>query len=300
MPIKIAVVGAGVVGMATAVRILESVENAQVTVIAESFTPHTTGDVSVGLLEPFLVNVDSIFVFPNYRDWCVDSFNFYHGLINAETSGQLGLALVPVYELFEKFKAKPLYAEPFLNYRDMTPEELAAYPGDYKYGAYFVSISIVCRKFLPYMMQRFTRRGGTFIHEKVESLDQLAGQYDVVMNCSGIGARTLVPDPKCVPVQGQTVRVAAPWVKNCLVVGDYEFLPTVDYVVLRGVPIFDETSTIPTEETARLIYENATKFIPSLKEARILENHVGVRPYREPLRVDIEYRKIKGSWRTVS
>lgn len=32
--------------------------------------------------------------------------------------------------------------------------------------------------------------------------------YDIVVNCSGIGANQLVPDPSVVPVRGQIMRVS--------------------------------------------------------------------------------------------
>ncbi|EEC10874.1 hypothetical protein IscW_ISCW008223 [Ixodes scapularis] len=48
MNIKVVMVGAGIIGMTTAVRTLETVAHFDVTVVAEHFTPHTTGDVAAG------------------------------------------------------------------------------------------------------------------------------------------------------------------------------------------------------------------------------------------------------------
>ncbi|KAK8758717.1 hypothetical protein V5799_003648 [Amblyomma americanum] len=55
MSIRVAVVGAGIIGLTSAVRIAEAVPDVDVTVIAENFTPHTTGDVAGGFFEPYLV-----------------------------------------------------------------------------------------------------------------------------------------------------------------------------------------------------------------------------------------------------
>ncbi|CAN8001315.1 unnamed protein product [Ixodes hexagonus] len=300
MPIKIAVVGAGVVGLATAVRTIESIENAQVTVISETFTPHTTGDVSVGLFEPFLVDVGSRDLFFYYRAWTVDAFNFYYSLIKTtDTPEQLGLDLVPVYKLFDNFTAKPLYADAFIGYRDMTPEELAAYPGNYKYGAYFESISIICIKFLPYMMQRFINRGGHFIHDKVDSLDQLAGKYDVVMNCPGIGAVSLVPDPSVYPIRGQTTWVRAPWVKRIVVAGEFYIIPNVDAIVLGGTANKGDFSRTPVPETRQKILDACIALEPSLKKATFIRDHVGLRPGRSPVRIEIEDRIINNTVKTL-
>ena len=42
---------------------------------------------------------------------------------------------------------------------------------------------------------------------------QELGEYDVVVNCLGLGAREVVPDASMVPIRGHVIRVCAPWVK---------------------------------------------------------------------------------------
>ncbi|KAH0622216.1 hypothetical protein JD844_024326, partial [Phrynosoma platyrhinos] len=49
---KIAVVGAGIIGLSTAVCISDSISDCSVTVIADRFTPNTTSDVAAGMLIP--------------------------------------------------------------------------------------------------------------------------------------------------------------------------------------------------------------------------------------------------------
>lgn len=50
--VKTAVVGAGVLGLSTAVRIAEALPHCSVTVIAEKFSPNTTSDGAAGILLP--------------------------------------------------------------------------------------------------------------------------------------------------------------------------------------------------------------------------------------------------------
>lgn len=57
---NVAVIGAGVNGVSSAIKILEHYqkercENVQVTIISDEFTPNTTGDGSAGLWGPFLL-----------------------------------------------------------------------------------------------------------------------------------------------------------------------------------------------------------------------------------------------------
>jgi len=50
---SIAVVGAGVIGLSSAVTILERDPSLKVTLIADSFSPNTTSDGAAGLILPF-------------------------------------------------------------------------------------------------------------------------------------------------------------------------------------------------------------------------------------------------------
>lgn len=52
---RIAVVGAGIIGMTSAVAIKNDFPDADVTVLAELFSPETTGDGSAGLWGPFVI-----------------------------------------------------------------------------------------------------------------------------------------------------------------------------------------------------------------------------------------------------
>lgn len=56
-----------------------------------------------------------------------------------------------------------------------------------------------------------------FVQRKLTSLAELAGEgWDVVVNCSGLGARQLLPDRNSYPIRGQIMRVRAPWVNQCV------------------------------------------------------------------------------------
>ena len=51
---KVAVVGGGIIGISSAVRAIETVPNVEVTLIADKFTPNTTGDGSAGFWYPYV------------------------------------------------------------------------------------------------------------------------------------------------------------------------------------------------------------------------------------------------------
>ena len=53
---RVCVVGAGVVGLATAWEIMETIPGAEVTVIADKFSPDTTSDGAGGFWMPHYLN----------------------------------------------------------------------------------------------------------------------------------------------------------------------------------------------------------------------------------------------------
>jgi L-2-hydroxyglutarate oxidase LhgO len=48
----------------------------------------------------------------------------------------------------------------------------------------------------------------------VSSLSDLYADYDVVVNCSGCGAKHLAHDTSLKPARGVTIRLEAPWIKQ--------------------------------------------------------------------------------------
>lgn len=80
---------------------------------------------------------------------------------------------------------------------------------------------------LPYLFKRFTAAGGKFIQRRINSIEKLADEenYDIVINCTGLGAKKLVNDNDLKPVRGQVIRVEAPWIYEVLLddsnVGNY-------------------------------------------------------------------------------
>src|SRR4051794_15890079 len=74
--------------------------------------------------------------------------------------------------------------------------------------------------YLGYLAGRFHRAGGKIqsgLH--FDNLEEVSDEYAIVINCTGVGARTLLPDPAVEPHRGQVVIVekAAP---ACAIVCD--------------------------------------------------------------------------------
>jgi hypothetical protein len=98
-------------------------------------------------------------------------------------------------------------------------------------------------RLLPFLTKECQGRGVQIFERELGALAELFAEYDVVVNCSGLGAQALVPDEAVAPARGVTVRMAAPWIKHFVVASGMEaedpqhfahVLPRVDVAVVGG------------------------------------------------------------------
>ncbi|HEY0933585.1 MAG TPA: FAD-dependent oxidoreductase [Trebonia sp.] len=166
----------------------------------------------------------------------------------------------------------------------------AGFAAGWRYTAPAVNMPV----YLEYLLGRYEKLGGTVTAGTVTSLDAVAAP--VVVNCTGIGARTLVPDQELVPVRGQVVVVENPGLAEFYIDhgtrGDeyvYVF-PHGDTVVLGGTAHADASDWAPRPEVAARIVRETAAVFPALRGARVVAERVGLRPCRPEVRLEAETR----------
>ncbi|XP_033368730.1 D-aspartate oxidase isoform X2 [Parus major] len=125
---------------------------------------------------------------------------------------------------------------------------------------------------------------------KVADLWELHSEYDIVVNCAGIGAHQLVGDKQLFPVRGQVLKVHAPWVKHFIRDGDglTYIYPGIHRVTLGGTREEGSWSLSPDDGTTRDIFDRCCSLEPSLHGAQDIQVKVGLRPSRQCVRVQRE------------
>lgn len=131
--------------------------------------------------------------------------------------------------------------------------------------------------------------------EKVTDLQQLARNYDVIVNCSGLGSRSLVEDDQVYPVRGQIIKVHAPWLKHFIRDGNGNayIYPGIDYVTLGGTQQVNKWHLEVDKDDSKGIMERCSEFVPSLRSAQVLGEKVGLRPGRRNLRLEREWLRVQ-------
>lgn len=135
------------------------------------------------------------------------------------------------------------------------------------------------------------------MQRKINSLQELGGDsYDIIINCAGLGSRTLVGDGQVYPVRGQVLKVEAPWLKNFVRDGDGKtyIYPGVHSVTVGGTRQEQDWRLQVDKGDTSSILERCGRLEPSLVHAKVLDEWVGLRPSRRKPRVERELLQMQG------
>ena len=147
--------------------------------------------------------------------------------------------------------------------------------------------------YLAYLGRRLDAAGGQIELAEVDSLSKLAEQAPLLANCAGLGARELVPDSSVRPVRGQQVIVDNPGLEEFFIEAPFgpawtAYWPYPDHVVLGGTKVEDDEDLEPTPALAEEILRRCVEVEPRLQQAQVRGHQVGLRPYRPSVRLEVE------------
>jgi len=147
--------------------------------------------------------------------------------------------------------------------------------------------------YLDYLVRRLAAAGGTIGPASFSSLAELASLAPLVANCTGLGARELVPDAELTPVRGQHVIVANPGIEEFFIADPYApewaaYWPYPGHVVLGGIRASGDERDEPDPAVAEAIVRRCAAVEPRLGAAPVLGHHTGLRPLRPAVRLDAE------------
>ncbi|XP_037602537.1 D-aspartate oxidase [Sebastes umbrosus] len=292
--VRVVVVGAGVIGFSTAVCIAEALPLCSVTLLADKFSPDTTSDGAAGIL--FAAKFPDI-PLERQKHWFKNSFDHLLAITQSQHSPDAGVMLSSGWQIFKDVPADktPFWSELVIGFRFMTDGELKRFP-DYKFGHAFTTIKCECSSYLPWLEKRFRKAGGQVEQRKVNSLQELSNSYDIIVNCSGLGSKTLVGDDKVYPIRGQVLKMEAPWLQHFIRVSDGKtyIFPGIHGVTVGGTRQEGDWRLQVDEGDTKSILERCGALEPSLSKAKVLSEWVGLRPSRRNPRVEREVVQLQG------
>jgi D-amino-acid oxidase len=273
MPERVVVVGAGVVGLSCALRLLEA--DHRVDVLARDLPLETTSSVAAAIWYPYLA-------LPQDRvtAWGTTA---YAEFARQAAAGVDGVTLRNGTELLRREMPDPWWVEAVPSLARVTPRP------PYADAWSFVTPVIDMPRYLGWLTEQVVDAGGTVTRMALARLPEAP----LVVNCSGLGSRALTGDTTTHPVRGQVVVVEQFgleewWLAEEGPNGEVPtyVIPRTDDVVLGGTDDDGDWSRTPSPEVADDIIRRATALVPGVARARVVRHKVGLRPARPEVRLE--------------
>jgi D-amino-acid oxidase len=266
---RVIVVGAGVVGLSCAVRLLEA--GHRVDVLARDLPLETTSAVAAAIWYP-------------YRALPQDRVTAWSGASYAEFVGLAGEPDTGVRMLTGTEVLAERTPDPWWRTAVPSLDRETALPPGYRDGWTFVTPVVEMPVYLRWLTARVEVLGGTLTRMNLPGLPEA----ELVVNCAGLGARLMAADRSVVPVRGQVVVVEQVglerwWLDSA---GPTYVVPRSRDIIVGGTDDEGDWSRTPSPETAQAILSRATRLVPELEGATVLRHKVGLRPVRPAVRVE--------------
>jgi D-amino-acid oxidase len=279
---RILVIGAGVSGLTSARLLLE--EGHEVTLRSREDPLETTSAVAGALWYPFEAGP------PERVDrWARRAYARFRELAARATPG---VRMESLLDLRSPAIAPPGWVRALEGFRlleDLQEEAGAAPPFEQGWSARVPVIETGL--YLPWLLAEVRARGGRLERGALASLAAERG-FDLIVNCSGLGARELCADGECFPIRGQIVRVARGAVDRALVFqqADHSFgyvIPRAHDCVLGGTAERGVSSLAPDPRATEAILARCRGLEPRIA-GRVQSVAVGLRPGRSSIRLEAE------------
>ena len=274
---RITVIGAGVIGLTTAVTLAE--RGHEVNVLARDLPLETTSAMAGALWYPYRA-APADRVLP----WSKRSFAVYE---SAATDADSGVAMVDGLEL-RRSPSTPWFLDAlpatagFAHYQPL--------PDGYQ-DAWQMRLPVIKpARYLTLLVKRLYDAGGTVTRLAVTAMPEEA----VVVNCTGLAARSLAHDPAVAPVAGQVVRLERPGGLDTWLLDHSDesapiyVIPRATDVVVGGTANPGWYDNRPDAAVEVNVLHRAVQLVPQLEGARVIGRSRGLRPTRPAVRVEAE------------
>ena len=266
----IAVIGAGVSGLTSAIPLAE--HGHRTAIFAKETGNSTTSAAAGAIWFPYDAGPSAHAI-----TWALETYRILQDLAHDSRSG-VSIIEQRIYSRSGEIEI-PDWAMPLGTRRLRARAEIpSAFTSGFAIDVPLMDTTI----YLDYLARRFAAAGGE-MHSDVrfEKLEDVEPKFDLVINCAGIGARTLVHDPDLEPHRGQ-VAIVQKMDLGCAIVCDDApltyVIPRTNDCVFGGTNDLSDNRAIEPSATARIVAECSR--VLEINKPKLLAERVGIRPFR--------------------
>ena len=272
---KVIVIGSGVIGLSSA-RCLQ-LAGYDVRIVTRELPLQTTSVAAGAVWSGSDLDWRS-------RDWARATLNQFLSLTEQANSG---VTLQRMREVYAQKVPDPWYRELLPFFQRLSKHEMR---GGLISG-YLMDVPMVAPPiYLERLHDQFVAAGGRLELRTVESLEELAREAPLLVNCTGVGAREVANDDSVYPIRGQTLLTDARGIRVGYMDSstvDHIF-PRADGVLIGGVKVKGDWNRQLDPAISADIFKRVSKVEKRLAGAKVLREFVGLRPGRDEVRLEVE------------
>jgi D-amino-acid oxidase len=281
---SVAIIGAGVSGLTCGVVFAE--RGYRATIFAEETGADTTSAAAAAIWYPYDAEpVERVIA------WALESYEVFRELsrdarsgvsmIELRTFSRTGEIEIPSWAI--SLGARRLVMSSEYDSPPRTETFPIVHPTAFMSG-FVMTVPVIDTTFyLDYLEQRFAHADGRITSNvHFESLQDVDGEFPLIINCSGVGAKSLVSDRDLEPHRGQVVVVSKFDLPYAVVSDDAPLMyaiPRNNDCVFGGTNELSDDRTPDSSATSAILAECCR--VLNVKEPKIIAERVGLRPFRK-------------------
>ena len=278
---EVIVIGSGVIGLSAA----RALQNAgyKVAIVTREL-PRETTSIAAGAVWSGS-GLDE-----RGQAWAAKTLEYFFRLVDEPDSG---VTLQRMREVYAEDVPDPWYRQRLPFFQRLSRHELR--PG--LVGGYLMDVPVVAPPiYLERLHDQFLAAGGLLETRCVTSLDELAGEAPLLVNCTGVGAKAVAKDDTVYPIRGQTLLLDAKDIRVGYLDNEAvdHIFPRADGVLIGGVKAKGDWNLQPDPAIAADILQRCASIEKRLAGAPVLREFVGLRPGRHVPRLEAEEREAGG------
>src|SRR4030088_825662 len=267
---RVAIIGAGVSGLTCAVIFAE--RGYRASIFAEEVGQQTTAAAAGAIWYPY--DAEPI---EKVIPWALETYNI---LVDLSRDPRSGVSMIELRTFVRAGEIQIPEWAPARGARLLKSDELLpAFKSGFALTVPLMDTTI----YLDYLAQRFVDAGGMInANVRFEKLEDVDASFELVVNCSGIGARELVHDVDLEPHRGQVAIVPKIDISSAIVC-DYDLLmyaiPRTNDCLFGGTNELREDRDVDPITTARIVAECSR--VLNIEPPKVVAERVGLRPFRK-------------------